>query len=326
MEIRWYRLRQSRSSPPELAATDATRRLTYTSALGQFEELIKAAESVSPAARPLPLYYALSQAGKAISAALDPNDVNPGHGLSATVHDALLDTQVSPNGREQEFQSVAAATGSATLVAPTQLGALWASLVELLQTDAPGERWPRALEMRSEADLGYGRRMTDTWVDAALVLPRPMEDAELADFLAVYPAAEGAEIVGAADVGGLTNYVPEGAPSVCYLRWALDGPSCDHAQAHLDRVAPLASTHAMIRYARPRLPDGPMPSPLMTWWALLYGFSILARYHPAEWQSALQIDSSDLAVPIEDVLDEAVQHVPDLVWQALLGHLHDPWA
>jgi YaaC-like Protein len=40
-----------------------------SASLEQFEELLDAARSVGPATRPLPLYYALSQAGRAIAAA-----------------------------------------------------------------------------------------------------------------------------------------------------------------------------------------------------------------------------------------------------------------
>ena len=62
---------------------------------------------------------------------------------------------------------------------------------------------------------------------------------------------------------------------------------------------------------------GDPPSELMTWWALLYGLSILARYHPREWTVALRLDSSPLAVPIIDALDEAFDHLPYLVLVAL---------
>ena len=71
------------------------------------------------------------------------------------------------------------------------------------------------------------------------------------------------------------------------------------------------------RWWRPLIATGDPPSELMTWWALLYGLSILARYHPREWTVALRLDSSPLAVPIIDALDEAFDHLPYLVLVAL---------
>ena|SRR5258708_38572610 len=58
-------------------------------------------------------------------------------------------------------------------------------------------------------------------------------------------------------------------------------------------------------------------SPLMTWWVLLFGLSMLARYHPAAWTRALAIDRSRDAMPLERALDEALEAVPPLVLDAL---------
>ena len=63
------RLRATRANPPGMTATDADRRDSYDAALQQFDELIVAATAVGPVSRPLPLYYAVHQAGKAIAAA-----------------------------------------------------------------------------------------------------------------------------------------------------------------------------------------------------------------------------------------------------------------
>ena len=61
-------------------------------------------------------------------------------------------------------------------------------------------------------------------------------------------------------------------------------------------------------------------SPLMAWWALLFGFSVVARYHPALWTRALDADRSTLAVPLESLLDEALEVVPALVLEPLFGN------
>jgi len=53
---------------------DERRRRVFVGALGQFDELMTAAASVGPASRPLPLYYALNQAGRAIVAPRQMSD------------------------------------------------------------------------------------------------------------------------------------------------------------------------------------------------------------------------------------------------------------
>jgi hypothetical protein len=59
-------------------------------------------------------------------------------------------------------------------------------------------------------------------------------------------------------------------------------------------------------------PAGETLSPLLLWWCLLYAFSDLARYHPAEWTAALNPNGSSAAVPIERTL-LALSVIPRLV-------------
>jgi hypothetical protein len=75
---------------------------------------------------------------------------------------------------------------------------------------------------------------------------------------------------------------------------------------------------------RPRIGLGSQlpPSQLVTLWALLFGLSSLARYHPALWVQALDPDSSELAVPLEDGLDVALERAPALLYDAIKG---GPW-
>jgi hypothetical protein len=53
--------------------------------------------------------------------------------------------------------------------------------------------------------------------------------------------------------------------------------------------------------------------PLTAWWAVLYGLSMMARYEPAAWIEALNVNGSSLAVPIEALLDDAQRIVPELI-------------
>ena len=68
----WRGMRSLRADPPGLAVGD--RKATFVMALEQAEQLFIAAENTGPAARPLPLFYGLSQAGRALLATKVPGD------------------------------------------------------------------------------------------------------------------------------------------------------------------------------------------------------------------------------------------------------------
>ena len=57
--------------------------------------------------------------------------------------------------------------------------------------------------------------------------------------------------------------------------------------------------------------------PLATWWAILYGMSMLAQYHPRIWRELLDLDRNREAVAIHSVLDAAKQEVPYLLLRQL---------
>src|SRR5689334_1350150 len=93
----WTRIRSLRAEPPELAESGLRRRV-FNAALQQCEELFAAANAAGAATKSLPLFYALSQAGRAISAAHNVDDtwaIN-GHGITARVQPAKLgETRIS---------------------------------------------------------------------------------------------------------------------------------------------------------------------------------------------------------------------------------------
>jgi len=78
------------------------------------------------------------------------------------------------------------------------------------------------------------------------------------------------------------------------------------------------------RWLLPAPPRSDQPfEPITAWWILLFGMSILARYDPALWSSALDLDRSDRAVPLGLILDEALTAVPKLIADALLDSRKD---
>jgi hypothetical protein len=73
-------------------------------------------------------------------------------------------------------------------------------------------------------------------------------------------------------------------------------------------------------YLQPRLgAETRRVDPLLVWWALLYGLSSLARYHPERWVAALNVDQSSIAVDLEETLRLAERTLPSLIASALGG-------
>ncbi len=85
-----------------------------------------------------------------------------------------------------------------------------------------------------------------------------------------------------------------------------------------DSVAP-AYRYRDARYFWPQIGGSAPPSPLMSWWLLLYNFSILARYEPRRWVKMLDPGKSDTAALLRFMLNEALVAVPQLVLGALDG-------
>ena len=100
--------------------------------------------------------------------------------------------------------------------------------------------------------------------------------------------------------------------------WACQRDFCDVVDVD-ERYPKLPHPH-LVGYALPEIAGAPSPSPLMLWWALLIGLSSLARYEPAAWTAAIDLDASDPAVSLERVLDIAAERVP----KRILTSLHDP--
>jgi hypothetical protein len=55
----------------------------------------------------------------------------------------------------------------------------------------------------------------------------------------------------------------------------------------------------------------------MTIWALLFGLSHLARYHPDVWVKALNPDRSRTAVPLEQGMEATLRRSPELLSRAV---------
>ncbi len=305
------RVQALRATPPGHAADTPERRRVFGAALQQFDELLTAAGTVGAASAPLPLFYALSQAGRAVAAARCPDDRwdFAGHGLRVDENAKDIGTTVvKPDARKggrDAFSVVADATGSGKLTEPVELGALWASLPALDVAKGLGEGLPRALPIAPEP-----YRLDAQAGDLRLPSAAVPDWAALDKQLRPYPSARDYKV---RDWGEVYVGSQDRTDAVIILEWrgAHDTPRRlrDVCETYLDE---------MNCYLWPAVgPNGAVLSPLMTWWATLLALSSLARYVPAAWTAALDRDESPLAVPLEAGLRYARRVLPRVVLHAI---------
>ena len=312
----WYWIRLSRSGPIGNLENGSEAARIYRAALQQFEELMKASESTGPSSRPLTLFYALSQAGRAICAAhgvshprghgltLDPN---PGELFSSTVRPS----KHTPTG---QFQAVANAVGSPSPSGPVELGALMASLPELCDELMQSADWARALPVWPVDWEEYHVRNPE-WIPALVVFGEEITiSSDVIRDLKRYPTAQSRAQLSRVEAEQLPEMPRTPTPDGMGVRvyWRDEGRG-------LDSVFP-EYRFRNNRWLRPAVEaESPPPTPIAAWWLLLFGLSVLARYHPVLWVYSLDPDESPLAVPLERAMDEAIRAVPHLVLEALIG-------
>lgn len=305
-----------RAEPPLYAADAADRRRVFGAALQQFEELLTASRAVGYASAPLPLFYALSQAGRAIAAARCRDDRwdFKGHGLTVDEDREQIGlTVVKPSYRKDRrdaFSVVADSTRSDTLAGPVELQTLWASIPDLPRVEGLGVRSPGAIRLTA-SPFSPTPHDSPAIQQAALVrieeaaLPDHERDDAVAERLARYPASQPYKVI-----GGMTF-----SPEDLWLSFAVGDEEQWRTVAEVGE--PYLDDFAL--YLRPGLGGGDrVPSALMTWWAVLLALSQFARYVPAAWTAALDRDSSTMAVPIENGIRTAQRILPSLVLHALI--------
>jgi hypothetical protein len=331
----WLRLRERRGSiheRSELMKDSSSRRKTFAAAMQQFEEQMTAAKVVTPATSPSNLYYALAQAGLAIVAAYAPEPWTPrsSHGVKLVdTEPDLADILVRTDGHGL-FQAVASVTGSPGISRPVSIGSLWASLPDtnenapLPSTDHPGALYAIP-DMGSPMTVAiYGQLDRTLYIGPAAVLihikTEMPDDADrepwLRNLLERYPAL----IAWKADPSGWEGYERAGMPETSIRMWlpqdTSEARSEEEMNAIFDKIAP-QYRYNTDRYIRPSIEGEPAPSPLMTWWLLLYSFSILARYQPRKWTDLLNLDKPGCATELEYALQTALSAIPQLVLEAL---------
>ena len=319
------RLRATRASPPGLASSYGDRRETYGAALQQFDDLINAASAIGPVSRPLPLYYAVHQAGKAIAAAWADREWHAtGHGLVQDYeepdrwHDDILRFRVKPQRRRPGvFGIVAATLGSARLTGKVELGALWSALPGASPPAGP-DSWPLALPVYT---LSHDDEGAPSWVAVCLRRPAPDNAEAVNRLLATYPGAAG---VRATTYQGNLQFSPTPWGPGVGAMWPEADIQERLVESPLEKFSGL-QPHNRVPGARsgeerwliPVVGDGSDSLPaVLLWWILLFGLSLLARYEPAAWRAALDLDRSPVADPLRQLLDDALVTAPALLFEA----------
>lgn len=144
-----------RSEPPPLVETDPERRAVSSAACEQFEQLLSASAAVGFAARPLTLFYALSQGVRGIAAAAVPESYwQPrAHGATQRTSDSVVSALIEVR-RSGSLGLLSTALNAPWLTGSIRLAAAWSAIPEL--TTLPiDSAVPRALELQlSEEALG----------------------------------------------------------------------------------------------------------------------------------------------------------------------------
>jgi hypothetical protein len=300
----------------------------------QFEEQMTAASVVTHATRPINLYYAMTQAGLAISAVRTPGTYSfTSHGIKVVHAGAELPEIVVQRDTEKQaggYQMVSGAVGSELIESGVSVLGLWSILPELTETMAfPDSKHPECLPLSPDEPSAWRSNRNDVSEikppsGSIFIYAPPRADQVtnewLADLLKNYPGTTGCYLLKQP-----REHDPKFARMAIDVCWPSPEPTRNLTEQEIsdffDTIAPLYR-YRSDRYLRPSIdPSGKSPpSPFMSWWLLLYTFSMLARYQPVKWVKLLDLDKSKYAAVLQYTLQQAQISLPRLVVEALTGN------
>ena len=236
---------------------------------------------------------------------------------------------------------------SPILNGPATLGELWSANPDLREVTVPAGRWPIAIEIPLETESVLGGRPdfepdpeqhavpTEGYIGVPLDLPgdtgaeidtalRPYPT--LRDAFGIKPTYDDSPRAGPNDavirgMGTVRDAVAVGveAPRQISMAELWRRKRALASIVEVDETKPTYPSPSLTGFALPEIAGGRCPHPLLLWWALLLGVSILARYEPATWVKAIDPDRSELAVSLEKVMAMGQDRVPKRILQALAG-------
>lgn len=328
----WTRLRATRADPPGPAASDPRRRAVYVAALEQAEQLFRSAGGSDVASRPLTVFYGLSQAGRALAAASPKAWAGDweliGHGLQTPdLTKPLPKVPVVQFGSDKSsFIRLSKLLGSPPIPAkgsgqdPVTVEDLWDAIPE-------AQSWP----VRPDPD----RRPVLCVCSALHPDPHPLATVSVVGFpswvddpaaraanfrtyMAAFPHAAGYSVV---HTRSQDREEPDldpadgGLRAIMHWETGIDRATAEQRYA---RLLEFVTPYNDDLYLTPVIGGNTEPMhPLMSWWALLFTLSMLARYQPGDWTAMIDVNASPHAVPLEALLDAALVAVPRLVYSTL---------
>jgi len=203
-------------------------------------------------------------------------------------------------GRSDTFSRASIALGSSYDFESIGLGALAAQIPEFAMEWRTFDQWPRCLNV----DDAMG-----DWANGVFDLREYRGDvsvAALEAYVGHYPALHPVSIA----LGGDGQPADRTGEGLYYTMVARPEDYLHRPRKLLSGARPYGGSYFV--FPQPEGATGDL-HPLMAWWLLLFGFSILARYHPKEWTEALAIGTNLNASQIEFLLDAAVAAVPELL-------------
>lgn len=325
----WRRLRWLRANPPGYASRNKERRETFTTALEQAEQLVRSAADLGPETRPINLFYGLSQGTRAIVAAREASDKDFWLGNHGIAYRGNLDRSIANIEVEQldtpggSFTALARLLRSRALPEPVQLGNLLAAL-PLHLPDSSWSNRPRAIAVQHLEQSGFGVLVaspnvfaqTGNWpvIDGVRDLNIEESREVLANYIEEhYPGLRGME---PRPDGHGQFFVGDSGMQFCLKLVHSDHLGSDFLrqqtlEAHTVRVGDQL-------YALPSFTNKAQPChPTVVLSAVLWTLSMLARYAPVRWAKALDVDSSQDATALEEVLQDALALVPCALLDAL---------
>ena len=339
--VTWQDIRALRAAPPGRAGS-GSRKKTFGAALQQAHELATAAENAGGATKPILLFYALSQAHRAVCAArLRDNWERSGHGLSVPSRGAdVLNTIIRSQSGANDLYSgaVQAADAGPPLAGEATVGELWAAHPDLAGVSLSDQARPRALGVKRAIPIvDRGDAAAPAPADALYLLLYGLRElqspGDLTAVLRAYPSLASAQPV--TSPTGLSlglGFREELRNGIVYRSLALPPDLAPLVRVevggnrlvdHNDRFRKMFAEGEIrgdreSRWAIPAVGQPPQVlSGLSLWWLLLLGLSSLARYEPALWVNALDVDRSQIADGLERALDVAQRVLPHYVFTAL---------